>query len=170
MNDPHEDLRERMPEVALGADQWSAAEAAHLAGCPDCSAEWRMIQTAQRLGQAAAGRVDPARLGAAVLAGVARERKVLRWKRAGWVTGLAAAAVLTLLVWPGGPERAAPSESASAEYRLPLAELESLDEQQLQAVLEALDAPLGDGGSAGGPSLGDLDDTQLERVLRSLEG
>ncbi len=170
MSDGHEALRERMPEVAGGAAQWSVADAAHLAACADCAAEWRVVQTAQRLGAAAASRVDPARLGAAVLAGVARERKVLRWKRTGWLTGLAAAASLMLLVWRGRPQHTAPAETAVAEYRLPLAELESLDEQQLQAVLDALDAPLGDGGSAGGPTLGDLDDIQLERVLRSLEG
>ncbi len=170
MNDEHEALRDQMPEVAGGAAQWSAAEAAHLAGCADCAAEWRLIQAAQKLGEAAAHRVNSSRLGAAVLAGVTRERRVRRWLRAGWLTGLAAAAVLLLMVWRGRPQSAAPTETAVAEYRLPLAELESLDEQQLQAVLDALEAPIGAGGSADGPTLGDLDDTQLERVLRSLEG
>lgn len=170
MNDQHEALRERMPEVAGGAAEWTTAEAAHLAACADCAAEWQVLQVARRLGSSAAARVNTARLGAEVLAGLERERKRARWKRAGWLTGLAAAAVLALLVWRGRPTVTAPVETAVAEYRLPLAELESLDEEQLQAVLEALDAPLGEGGSTGGPTLGDLDDTQLERVLRSLEG
>lgn len=51
-----------------------------------------------------------------------------------------------------------------------MAELDALDEDQLQAVLEHLDAAAGslDGGVE--PRMGDLDDQQLERVLRSLEG
>lgn len=170
MTDQHEVLRERMPAVAGGGSRWTPAEAAHLGACPDCAAEWQVVLTASRLGTTVAARVSPARLGAAVLAGVARDRLAARWRRAGWLTGLAAAAALMFMVWRGGTAPAHQTETAVAEYLLPLAELESLDEQQLQAVLDALDAPLGDGGSAGGPTLGDLDDTQLERVLRSLEG
>ena len=45
-----------------------------------------------------------------------------------------------------------------------------LDGDQLQAVLEALDPPLGATGGGPSPSFGELDDSQLERVLRSLEG
>jgi hypothetical protein len=53
---------------------------------------------------------------------------------------------------------------------VPLAELEGLDDSQLEAVLQSLDAPLGESGGGPAPSFGDLDDSQLERVLRSLEG
>lgn len=53
---------------------------------------------------------------------------------------------------------------------MPLAELESLDEGQLEAVLDGLEAPLTEGGAVAPPALGDLDDAGLERVLRSLEG
>jgi hypothetical protein len=40
----------------------------------------------------------------------------------------------------------------------------------LQSVLQDLDAPLGTGTLNNTPGLGDLDDVQLERLLRSLEG
>lgn len=171
MTDRCEELRDQMPDVANGGRQWNAEEAAHVAGCADCAREWQLVQVAMRLGDGAAGRVNTTRLSAAVLAGVARERRVAGWKRAGWLTGLAAAAAVVLIVWRGpAPPTVHPDEGAVSEYLLPLAELESLDENQLQAVLEALDAPLQDGSSSGGPNLGDLDDTQLERVLRSLEG
>jgi hypothetical protein len=171
MRDQCEVLRERMPDVAHGAGTWTEAEEAHLAGCAECAAEWRLVRTALHLGDAAARRVDPARLAAAVAMGVVRERRVTRWKRVGWLSGLAAAATVALVVWRGSTPNDAPAMGDTvAEYLLPLAELESLDETQLQAVLDALDAPLSDGGSAGGPTLGDLTDTQLERVLRSLEG
>jgi len=171
MTDHCETLRERMPDVAHGAGTWTGAEEAHLAGCAECAAEWRVVRTALRLGDPTARRVNPGRLAAAVAAGVARERRMSRWKRAGWLTGLAAAAAVALVVWRGSTPTDTPAVAGTvAEYLLPLAELESLDETQLQAVLDALDGPLGDGGSAGGPTLGDLTDTQLERVLRSLEG
>ncbi len=42
--------------------------------------------------------------------------------------------------------------------------------RELESVLEDLDAPLGAGNLNGSSGLGDLDDGQLERVLRSLEG
>ncbi len=171
MTDQCEDLRDRMPDVASGRRQWEAGEVAHLAACAECAREWTLVQVARRLGGAAAGRVNTTRLSAAVLAGVSREQRVARWKRAGWLTGLAAAAAVVLLVWRGSASQTVhPGDGAVDEYLLPLAELESLDEGQLQAVLEALDAPLQEGSSSGGPNLGDLDDTQLERVLRSLEG
>lgn len=54
--------------------------------------------------------------------------------------------------------------------QLPLAELESLDEGQLTTVLEGLEAPLGAEATPEAPALGDLQDSELERVLRSLEG
>lgn len=171
MTDECVELRDQMPDVANGGRQWNAGEAVHLAACAECAREWQLVQVALRLGDATAGRVHTSRLSAAVLAGVARERRVAGWKRTGWLTGLAAAAAVVLLVWRGSAPPAIHSDAAAVEeYRLPLAELESLDENQLQAVLEALDAPLQDGSSSGGPNLGDLDDTQLERVLRSLEG
>ena len=59
---------------------------------------------------------------------------------------------------------------AAGVLTLPLAELDSLDVGQLQAVLDGLDSPVGEATPGEAPSFGDLDDSQLERVLRSLEG
>ncbi len=57
-----EKLTDRMFLVAQGGSDWSAEEAAHLASCADCGAEWRLVQAAQGLGALAASRIDPARV------------------------------------------------------------------------------------------------------------
>jgi anti-sigma factor RsiW len=168
-----ESIQDRVPLVANGEAEWSEAEAAHLASCRECAAEWRLIQTARRLGDTAATRIDPAQVGRAVLARLAAERRRSRWKRSGWLAVLAAAAAVTLVVrlsshGPGaGSESMPPSATA---FHVPIAELERLDAGQLESVLEGLDEPLGSQAAPDAPHLGDLDDHQLERVLRSLEG
>ncbi len=44
-------LSDRMPEVALGRSTWRAVRSRlHLDACPDCQAEWRLVQTTSRLG------------------------------------------------------------------------------------------------------------------------
>lgn len=166
-----DELQDRMPQVAAEASPWTPEEAAHLTSCDGCAAEWRLVVTARRLGAAAAAQVDPARLAHEVLAGVATRNRADRWKRAGWLVGLAAAAALVLVVWRGGqPGAELATVTPAEEFHLPLAELDVLDSPILEAVLEGFDAPVGDGSTVDGPRLGDLDDTQLERVLRSLEG
>jgi hypothetical protein len=175
-----EALSERMPAVAAGEGTWSSAESAHLSICVECAAEWRLVQQARQLGAGAAGRLDTAGLGAAVLQGVAARHRAARRRRGAWLTGLAAAAAVTLVVWTGtggrGPGVAATGrDSAGAgtvehALYLPLAELESLDAEQLQGVLDGLDTPISEPAPGGVPSFGELDDHQLERVLRSLEG
>jgi hypothetical protein len=172
-----ESLTDKMPLVAHGQLTWTEAEAAHFAECRDCRAEWQLIQTARDL---RAAPVDETRLADAVLAGVARRTRLARWRRNGWLTGLAAAAAVALVVWRGGADRtgqsvthgvdSSPALATEAGFHLPLAELEGLDAEQLQSVLEGLDAPVGREGPGGVPSMGELDDHQLERVLRSLEG
>ena len=162
-----EEMLDRMPAVALGAAQWTEEEAQHLAGCASCQAEFSLVQGAKTLGSQAAA-LDVERLGVAVLARLRPERRTSRWRRAGWVTGLAAAAAVVLVVWGRGPHKTGgPVHEA---FRIPVAELDSLDNRELESVLEDLDAPLGDGSLNGSSGLGDLDDGQLERVLRSLEG
>jgi predicted anti-sigma-YlaC factor YlaD len=168
-----EAIQERIPLVANGMAEWDVVEAAHLAACPACSAAWRTVAAARRLGDAAALRVDPARVNRAVLLNLASERTAARWRRGGWLAGLAAAAVLVLMVrvgpWhaSGGAEN---SPTVSATLHVPLAELEALNAEELESVLDGLDEPLGAGSAPDAPHLGDLDDHQLERVLRSLEG
>lgn len=159
-------MSDRMPEVAAGGSPWSDAEAAHLAECPGCQEEWRLVQVAAALGDAAGRAVVPDRVSQVVLRRLKARR---RWQRTGWVAGLAAAAAVMLAVWTGG--RTSPRPAAAVDrFLIPVAELDSLDTAQLETVLENLDAPLGSGRLGGGLPLGELNDVQLERVLRSLEG
>jgi hypothetical protein len=162
-------LSDHMIEVLHSGSSWTTEEAAHLASCSDCAVEWRVLQAARALGQAAAGRVDPERLGLRVLAGVADARRRARWQRVGWLGGLAAAAAITLVVWgPFGRRNEDPA--AKPGLVVPLAELEGLSTQQLEGLLSEFDAPLGSDASSDAPALGDLGDEELERVLNTLEG
>ncbi len=168
-----ESIQDRIPLVANGLAEWDTAEAAHVASCPECSAEWRTVMLARQLGDAAARRIDPARVSSAVLLRLASQRRATRWKRGGWLAGLAAAAALVLMVRAGSrhpSEAADTSQTVTAALHVPLAELETLDAEELESVLNGLDEPLGSGAAPDTPHLGDLDDQQLERVLRSLEG
>lgn len=168
-----ESIQDRMPLVAHGTAAWSEAEAAHLTACAECGAEWRVIQAARRLGDSAARRVDPVRVSGAVLTRLAADRRAARWKRGGWLAGLAAAAAVVLIVRSGTPRsssEAGAAQGVSTALHVPLAELESLGPAELESVLDGLDEPLGAGATPDVPRLGDLDDHQLERVLRSLEG
>ncbi len=84
---------------------------------------------------------------------------------------LAAAATVAIVVWTTRPnDGSMVAATAPAEFHLPLAELENLDSLQLQSVLDGLDAPIGAGANSDAPPLGDLENSELERVLRSLEG
>lgn len=168
--------QERMPDVAAGTEVWSAEDAAHLASCESCALEWPIVSAARRLGSEAAGQINPTDLAVRVVAGVRREEKRSRWRRASWVSGLAAAALVVLVVRTtiplGGPsvDSTAIAVVESPSEAIPMAELEALDAEQLQAVLEQLDAAAGSAEGGGVPRMGDLDDQQLESVLRSLEG
>jgi hypothetical protein len=172
-------LSEKMPAVAHGDQSWTREEAAHLTSCFECAAEWRLIQRAARLGESAALTIDPASLSAAVGSQVARRARRDRWARGAWMTGLAAAAAIAVMVFTGRGGQAGSlavgSDSGAAvgvdlSFHLPLSELESLDSDQLQTVLDGLDGPVSEVEPGPAPSFGDLDDNQLERVLRSLEG
>lgn len=171
-------LREKMPGAAHGELAWTPEEETHLSACFECAAEWRLIQHAARLGEGAARSIDPARLSAAVLTQVAARRRRDRWTRGAWIA-LAAAAAIAVVVFTGrggGPGQLATGADSGVaagvdlSYSLPLSELEALDSDQLQSVLDGLDAPVGEVEPGLAPSFGDLDDNQLERVLRSLEG
>lgn len=171
-------LSEKMPAVAHGEASWTAEESAHLSTCFACAAEWRLIQRAAHLGDAAAAGLDTSALSASIMAQVSRRGRRDRFTRNAWFTGLAAAAAIALVVYTGrgprqvpvGPVDSAVSAQTDMSFHLPLSELEALDSDQLQSVLDGLDAPVGEVSPDPAPSIGDLDDNQLERVLRSLEG
>lgn len=171
---PCERLSERMPVVAAGAD-WTPDEAAHLASCPDCAAEWRVVKAAAGVGGQLPA-VDPARISARVRARLAAEPAnestvipIRSARRGRWLMGLAAAAVLVLAVRavvrppaPVDPGLAAPTGTV-------LSELEELSSNELESVLGDWDEEQVGTPAAGVPGLSDLSADELERVLRSWE-
>jgi len=163
-------LCERMAEVAHGRSGWTLEESAHLASCAECAAEWGLVAAGGRLGRDLEGRLDTAAIANRVVDRLAAARRVDRWRRTGLLVGLAAAAALVIAVWPARHPPPQQIARSSQTLTVPLAELDGLDSGQLQAVLETLDAPLSSEASIAIPTLGDLDEQQMERVLRSLEG
>jgi hypothetical protein len=180
-----EELSDRMPEVSAGEARWTAAEDRHLAACAECTAEWALLGRTRALGDPAADGLDADAIAAAVLlrlrgegavaaAAPAPRRRFLSF------AGLAAAAVLALALWSSRPTVSpapVPTPAAGAgglplrsAHFIPLPELDSLGAPELQAVLDGFDAPLTEGSTLDAPTLGDLDDHELERVLRSWEG
>lgn len=162
-------LSERMPEVAHGRAAWSAAEASHLAACPNCAAEWRVILAAARLGAGIV--VAPEPVAALVRRGLAEApaRRVFPLRApTRWLVTLAAAAAILFVVWPRGSTSTG-DVAAGIEAAAVLSELDGLTEAELEAVLDAM-APAPDAGVAPDPALRDLTDMELERVLRSLGG
>lgn len=172
-------LSEKMPAVAHGDASWSAEELAHILSCPACAAEWRLVQRAAHLGDGVSAGLETAGLTKSIMTQVASRSRRDRFTRNAWYSGLAAAAAIALVVFTGRPSSrgavATVTDSGvtvpvDVSFHLPLSELEALDSDQLQSVLDGLDTPVGEVEPGPAPSFGDLDDTQLERVLRSLEG
>lgn len=167
MNDTmHDQLRDRMPEVARGSAEWTAEESAHFAACAECRDELALIRGALRIGAgveatfdgSAAAHTVVARLAHAPVAAATRYRPLLL---------LATAAALALVfARPGAPPVNAP---LAAEVRF-LPELDSLSVEELTRVADAFDVPLTETPLIDGQPAADLDTIQLERVLRSLEG
>jgi hypothetical protein len=167
-----EHLSDRMPDVVLLRAAWSAEEAAHLASCADCRAEWDLVLATRRL-EASAPSVDPATIAAAVQHRLASERMAHRRSRWGWALGgTAAAAAAVALVVARGPEprqATAPAVAMAVDPLVPLPELEGLDTAQLDTLLHALDGPLA-GSSAHDSTTVDDVDAELEQIIASWEG
>jgi len=177
---PAEHLSDQMPAVARGLSAWSPGDEAHLAGCPDCRAEWRLHTMAQSLGRAVDASLDVN----AVVAGVATRlrgaerrtdlpslRGAKRRSNLRWLVPLAAAAALLVAVLPRiGDPGAGTAGTTVAQTWLP--ELEVLSADELESLFEVLPAAEGEDGGVTLPSprLGDLTADELELLLRSLEG
>ena|SRR5688572_25151355 len=169
-------LSDRMPAVALGHAQWTQQEVQHLTLCGGCQLEWNLVRAANRLGMAAAGKLDPAALAGSVLGRVERDKKLERRSRTNWTLGgLAAAAAVLVAIWtgalsqPGGsgiPE----ASLVAGQLEIPLPELESLQPAELDSVLQTMDEPAARGSNGEDLELGDLNSEELERVLNSWEG
>lgn len=174
-----EALSDRMPSIAKGLAEWDAEEAAHLATCGDCQAEWALIAP---LARAAAGRVGPTidldKVATQVTARLEGRAKVLafptrsRWMRP--LAGLAAAAAMILSFTFLRPDVPAGDQALGVPTRAPTAipELDALLEADLEIVLASLTPEEADEGvlSGGGiPRLGDLTDDELEMLLEPTE-
>lgn len=177
-----ERMSDRMPVVSAGRSAWTAEERGHLDACADCRAEWAVVQAVAGVGAGVASRSAPEALAAAVLARVReaehadRRRATTRWAFT-W-GGLAAAAALMLAVLFRGPTQEVPEASgdsiasamAEVAFQLPLPELDDAGSEELQAVLDGLEVPLGASSTLDGLLGEDVTDQDLERVLRAWEG
>ncbi len=161
------DLSDRMPAVARGASAWTPVEATHLASCDDCRDEFEVVQAGS--GLAAGVTIDPDRLAEAVLQRLRTEPVVRRPSRRLWLVGLAAAAVITLVLLPRGAPVSETAQSADLPYAVHLPGLDGLSEEGLNEMLESLDPSWIDTPTIDAPSLEDLDPQELERVQRSWE-
>jgi len=170
-----EAVSDRMPAVASGRGEWTAAERGHLAGCAECLAEWKLVSVAAMLGRDVT--VDAAGFTPRVLERVHEARRAdqrSRWVRASAVAGgLAIAALLLLVVVPRtrttAPVQPAVGVVVPEAPDLQLAELDGAAPAELEMVLVEFDEPTVPVSSLDGPDLEGLDMSQVERALRSWE-
>ncbi len=168
------ELTDRMPDVRHGRAAWSDAEAAHLASCAACRAEWRLVSAGADLGSQL--QVDAPAISAAVLERLRSPERGAVVGRIPWrgvmVAVASIAAVIALVLLLPGRERPGPSTTAPVVATAPtlIPELNDLSEGELETVLQTLQSSVDDGATGGLPRLGDLDETQLEQLLRAEEG
>jgi len=173
MNDC-ERLSDLMPDVALGRTGWGPDEAAHLASCPECRAEWELVLRARALEERAPTISDLAALASALERRLAEDRAGrARARRAFAFVGAAAAAaaILAVVVTQRGPGPAAgPRTVVEAEALVPLPELEGLGAAQLDTLLHTLDRPVAGTSTLDASTLGEHEDGELEQVFATWEG
>ena len=188
-------LSDRMPDVAAGRSRWTADEERHLAGCAECRAESNLLRAAARLADSYRA-PDPSATAAAVIERLRTDHSGRRGRGVVWVlAGLAAAAVVALVVWSGrdnpvrpvsppgiavapvSPRAAAPTPGAHAPAAtsgapdgFPLPELDSLSSDALDSMLRVLDEPLARAAAWQLPDLGDAGDQLLEHAITGGEG
>jgi hypothetical protein len=166
-------LSDHIPDVALGRASWTPDQAAHLRDCADCSAELALVQATIAIGGKAPRMPDPERMADAIGRRLVEKPRRREWSRP--MAGMAAAAALLLAVWtrwpPTPPERPVSEPAHAASQALvPLPELEQLEPAELDSLLERMEAPVAGSSTLDAPSLGDLEDTELEQVLDTWEG
>jgi hypothetical protein len=173
MNDC-ERLSDRMPDVALGRGGWTPDEAAHLAGCAECRAQWRHVLAARALERRAPTDSDPSALAGTLQRRLAEDLAVRSRARRAWAFAGAAAAAAAIVgavvsgrgAGPAGDARAV----APAGALVPLPELEGLGAAQLDTLLRSLDRPLDGTSSLDAATLGEYEDGELEQVFATWEG
>lgn len=158
-------LSDRMPDVAAGRIRWSVPEQQHLAECPDCAAEWRLVSTASVLGSSVERSLDVEAIAGRVRAELGPGQEMQRRPRpALWLVPLLAAAALILVLWRGPGSEPVPVDQAET---LLLPELETLSVAQLESMLQLLPSePPADSLW----SLEDLTEEEISAVLQNLEG
>jgi hypothetical protein len=165
-------LSDRMPSVALEEAEWTPEEARHLGDCAACQAEWRLVQTTSRLGNAARLVPHPDATARAVL--LRLRRPEARFSARSWIFSALAAASVAAAVWVGGRGTAdntrAEVTSVAAGLPMPLPELDVLQPAELDSVLTTMDDSASSTTSSDEVGLGDLDNEELQRVLDTWEG
>ncbi|HEX7337790.1 MAG TPA: hypothetical protein VF252_11345 [Gemmatimonadales bacterium] len=165
-------LSDRMPSVALGETEWTPEEARHLGDCAPCNAEWRLLQTASRLGSAARLVPDPHATARAVLLRLGRPEP--RFSARSWVFSALAAASIAAVMWVGGRGAAGNPGSegtpVAAGLPMPLPELDALQPAELDSVLTTMDDSSSSPVPGDDVGLGDLDSEELQQVLDTWEG
>jgi hypothetical protein len=166
-------LSDRMPEVAAQRSAWAAAEAAHLASCAECRAEWDLMLAARRL-EARAPAVDVDVIATALRQRLAAERSGRprgRWTWLAASAAAAAAAVAVAVTSTRAPEvQTVPIAVAEGEALVPLPELEELEAAQLDTLLQTLDGSLAGTSEPADSTLGGETEAELERIFAAWEG
>jgi len=169
-----ERLSDRMPDVALHRAEWTPEEAAHLAICADCLAEWELVLTARALDECAPTISDPSALPAALRRRLAEDRGERARTRRAWAFAGAAAAAAAILAAVVTERDAVPAAGAptvaEAEALVPLPELEGLETAQLDTLLQSLDRPVAGTSTLDASTLGEYEDGELEQVFATWEG
>ncbi|HET9134122.1 MAG TPA: hypothetical protein VFN90_07450 [Gemmatimonadales bacterium] len=184
MTDQH--LTDLLPDLVRGTEPWTEAARAHLATCAECAGELAMLETIHAEHETRPVTLDVEAITAGVLAGLrAPETPVIaladhpRARARGgalrWVAGLAAAAAIAVAFASQRPTAGTPADDADVARRSGnvLPELERLETWELEILLASVEPTTStDDAEALGelPRLGDLDDTELEQLLETMEG
>lgn len=165
-----EELSGRMPDVVAGRAVWSPTQAAHLAGCPDCAAEWRLVRLGSDLHAGLA--LDTERLIETVLSRLRTGAPVVPLGRLPWrnfVLGVAAAASVALVVWV--PTRSHETFVVSLPSRIGplLPNLSSATNEQLDRISLANEGSFGAGEAGAVPHLGGLSESDLTQLSNLTE-
>jgi hypothetical protein len=167
-------LSERIPMVLGGKKTWTVEEEQHLARCADCLAEWELAQTARVLAQRADAVVEPRAVAETVTRRLRdappahRVGRRLRWVG---IAVAAAAAIFLVVETVSTPDTDQASIVASAPAdALHLPGLDSLTVDEIEIVVASIDEPIEAVSTFDAAEWTELDDHELERLLREWEG
>lgn len=176
MTTPH--LIDQMPEVARSEREWTSAEVEHFDACEQCRAEWQVVELALA-NRSPLPEVDADGIAQAVLrrlslpsgATVPIETGRHRWWRP--ILGLAAAAAVVVVAMTQFRSRTDESAVAASPVReaTMLPELDGLLQGEMEVLLASMETDRAAEEPIGPlPRLGDLTDTELELLLKEVEG